>query len=291
MTAMIQIFILGLVLGGVYALMATGLTLIFGVMNIINLAHAAFIILAAYLSYWAFQLFHVDPIVSLLITMPAMFLLGVVIYRLLFPRIADSPRYAEMTVLLSFGLALVTEGVMGYLFTGIYRSSTPAYATEAILFGPFYIPKGQLYGTLVSLVLLVLLWAFLQFTRTGYAIRATMQNRTAAQIVGVNVNRVSTLAFGIGMAFAGASGSLMSFLFTFFPGKHWQWIAILMSLIVLGGLGSLLGALVGAIALAVVAAYISNFMGPTWSPITFFLALFLILLIRPQGLFGKKLEA
>lgn len=291
MTAMIQIFILGLVLGGVYALMATGLTLIFGVMNIINLAHAAFIILAAYLSYWAFQLFHVDPIVSLLITMPAMFLLGVVIYRLLFPRIADSPRYAEMTVLLSFGLALVTEGVMGYLFTGIYRSSTPAYATEAILFGPFYIPKGQLYGTLVSLVLLVLLWAFLQFTRTGYAIRATMQNRTAAQIVGVNVNRVSTLAFGIGMAFAGASGSLMSFLFTFFPGKHWQWIAILMSLIVLGGLGSLLGALVGAIALAVVAAYVSNFMGPTWSPITFFLALFLILLIRPQGLFGKKLEA
>lgn len=291
MTAMIQIFILGLVLGGVYALMATGLTLIFGVMNIINLAHAAFIILAAYLSYWAFQLFQIDPIVSVLITMPAMFLLGVVIYRLLFPRIADSPRYVEMTVLLSFGLALVTEGVMGYLFTGIYRSSTPAYATDAILLGPFYIPKGQLYGTLISLVLLVLLWAFLQFTRTGYAIRATMQNRTAAQIVGVNVNRVSTLAFGIGMAFAGASGSLMSFLFTFFPGKHWQWIAILMSLIVLGGLGSLLGALVGAVALAVAAAYVSNFMGPTWSPITFFLALFLILLIRPQGLFGKTLEA
>jgi branched-chain amino acid transport system permease protein len=291
MITMLQIFILGLVLGGVYALMAAGLTLIFGVMKIINLAHAAFIILAAYLSYWAFQVFHVDPIVSLVVTMPAMFLLGIVTYRLLFPRIADSPRYVEMTVLLSFGLALVTEGTMGYLFTGIYRSSTPSYATDAVLFGPFYIPKGQLYGTLVSLVLLVLLWAFLQFTRTGYAIRATMQNRTAAQIVGVNVNRVSTLAFGIGMALAGASGSLMSFLFTFFPGKHWQWIAILMSLIVLGGLGSLLGALVGAVALAVAAAYISNFLGPTWSPITFFLALFLILLVRPEGLFGRKLEA
>jgi branched-chain amino acid transport system permease protein len=291
MITMLQIFILGLVLGGVYALMAAGLTLIFGVMKIINLAHAAFIILAAYLSYWAFQVFHVDPIVSLVVTMPAMFLLGIVTYRLLFPRIADSPRYVEMTVLLSFGLALVTEGTMGYLFTGIYRSSTPAYATDAVLFGPFYVPKGQLYGTLVSLVLLVLLWAFLQFTRTGYAIRATMQNRTAAQIVGVNVNRVSTLAFGIGMALAGASGSLMSFLFTFFPGKHWQWIAILMSLIVLGGLGSLLGALVGAVALAVAAAYISNFLGPTWSPITFFLALFLILLVRPEGLFGRKLEA
>ncbi len=93
------------------------------------------------------------------------------------------------------------------------------------------------------------------------------------------------------MALAGASGSLMSFLFTFFPGKHWQWIAILMSLIVLGGLGSLMGALVGAMILAVAAAYASHFLGPTWSPITFFLALFLVLLVRPQGLFGKKLEA
>ena len=291
MTQMIQVFILGLILGGVYALMATGLTLIFGVMRIVNLAHAAFIILAAYISYWAFQLFGIDPFLSLLITMPAMFLLGVILYRLLFPRIADSPRYVEMTVLLSFGLALITEGLMGYSFTGIYRSSTPAYATQAFLLGPFYLPKGQFYGTLVSLGLLALLWAFLSFTRTGYAIRATMQNRTAAQIVGVNVNRVSTLAFGIGMALAGASGSLMSFLFTFFPGKHWQWIAILLSLIVLGGLGSLLGALVGAVILAVASAYLSHFLGPTWSPIAFFLALFLILLIRPQGLFGKELEA
>lgn len=291
MTELIQIFILGVVLGGVYALMATGLTLIFGVMRIVNLAHAAFIILAAYLSYWAFQIFHIDPLVSILITMPAMFLLGIVVYRLLFPGIVESPRYVEMTVLLSFGLALVAEGVMGYSFTGIYRSSTPSYATEAFLLGPFYLPKGQFYGTLVSLGLLALLWAFLHFTRTGYAIRATMQNRTAAQIVGVNVNRASTLAFGIGMSLAGASGSLMSFLFTFFPGKHWQWIAILLSLIVLGGLGSLLGALVGAVALAVASAYLSNILGPTWSPITFFLALFLILLVRPQGLFGKKMEA
>lgn len=291
MIELIQILILGLILGGVYALMATGLTLIFGVMRIINLAHAAFIILAAYLSYWAFQLFQVDPLLSMLITMPAMFLLGIALYRLLFPRITDSPRYTEMTVLLSFALALIAEGVMGFAFTGIFRSSTPSYATDAFLFEPFYLPKGQFYGALVSLGLLALLWAFLHFTRTGYAIRATMQNRTAAQIVGVNVNRISTLAFGIGMALAGASGSLMSFLFTFFPGKHWQWIAILMSLIVLGGLGSLMGALVGAMILAVAAAYASHFLGPTWSPITFFLALFLVLLVRPQGLFGKKLEA
>lgn len=290
MTPAVQILILGLILGGVYALMATGLSLLFGVMRIINLAHAAFIILAAYIAYWAFQLLQLDPFLSMLITMPAMFLLGIVIYRLTFPRITDSPRYVEMTVLLSFGLALVTEGVMGFLWTGIFRSTSPVYATQAFTFGPFYIPKAQLFGSLVSLTLLGLLWAFLKFTHLGYAIRATMQNRTAAQIVGVNVDRVSTIAFGIGMALAGASGSLMSFLFTFFPGKHWQWIAILMSLIVLGGMGSLLGAFVGAIVLAVASGFVSNYFGPTWSPVTFFLALFLILLVRPQGMFGKKLE-
>lgn len=117
-----------------------------------------------------------------------------------------------------------------------------------------------------------------------------MQNRTAAQVVGVNVNRVSMIAFSIGTALAGASGSMMTFLFTFYPGKHWEWVAILLSLIVLGGMGSLLGALVGSIMLAIASAYVSFRLGPTWSPITFFLALFLILLFRPQGLFGHKAE-
>jgi branched-chain amino acid transport system permease protein len=195
-----------------------------------------------------------------------------------------------MTVLLTFALALVVEGVLGYFFTNIYRSTTPSYTASALLFGPYYLPEGQFYATVMSMVILSLLWAFLQYTRTGYAIRATMQNRTAAQVVGVNVGRISMLVFGIGMALAGASGSMMSFLFPFYPGKHWEWIAILLSLVVLGGMGSLLGALIGALALSVVAAYVSSFYGPTWSPVTFYLALFLILLIRPQGLMGKQPE-
>jgi branched-chain amino acid transport system permease protein len=219
-----------------------------------------------------------------------MFLLGLLIYKLLFSQIAESVRHGELSVLLSFSLALMVEGVLGFFFTNIYRSTRPAYATSAIHFDPFYLPEGQFYATLLSVGLLGLLWAFLQFTRPGYAIRATMQNRTAAKVVGVNVERTSMLAFGLGMALAGASGSLMSFLFTFYPGKHWEWIALLLSLIVLGGLGSLLGALVGAFVLAIASAFVSFYFGPTWSPITFFLALFIILLFRPQGLFGKPGE-
>lgn len=284
----VQVLILGLLLGGVYALMASGLTLLFGVMRIVNLAHGAFIITAAYLAFFLYRGLGWDPFLSLVVTMPAFFGLGVLIYRGLFTRIESSPRFSEMTVLLTFSLALIVEGLLSFFFTGTFRSTDPSYTTDAFLIGDLFIPKAQLYASATSLVLLTGLWAFLFFTRTGYAVRATMQNRTAAQIVGVNVRRISTISFGIGMALAGASGSLISFLFPFFPARHWQWIAILLALIVLGGLGSLKGAVVGALLLAVSAGFVSDRFGPTWSPMTFFGALFLILLIRPQGLFGRE---
>lgn len=287
MSGIIQIVILGLLLGGVYALMASGLTLLFGVMRVVSLAHAAFIIVGAYMSYFAHEIYGLDPLLSIAINLPLMFLLGVVLYRLLFPRLEDNPRYVEMTVLLTFGLALIAEGLMSFSFTGIFRTASPPYATDAIIVGDLFIPTAQLYASATSAALLVALWVFLAFTRTGYAIRATMQNRTAAQIVGVNVRHVSTISFGIGLGLAGAAGSLVSVVFSFFPGRHWQWIALLLSLIVLGGLGSLKGAVVGALVLAVIAAFVTDLMGPSWAPLVFFLALFLILLVRPQGLFGK----
>ncbi|MDW8065216.1 branched-chain amino acid ABC transporter permease [Thermoflexus sp.] len=283
-----QIMILGLALGGVYALMAIGLSLTYGVMRILNLAHAAFMILGAYLAYWALQIFHIDPLLSIPINGLIFFILGVILYRLLFVPLAGRPRYTEATLLLSFGLALGVEGLMGAWWTGIYRAANPAYATRSISFGSFYIPEGQLYATAMSVGMLLALWAFLQNTRIGRAIRATMQNRTAAQIVGVDVERISALAFGLGMASAGISGSILSFLFPFFPGKHWQWISTLLSLVVLGGMGSLIGTVVGAFLLSVASVYVSSILGPTWSPVTFYAALFLVMMIRPQGLFGKK---
>jgi len=283
----VQVLVLGLLLGGVYSLMASGLTLLFGVMRVVNLAHAAFIIVAAYIAFYLFTLADVDPVLTIVVTMPVMFMLGVVMYLTLFPRLESSERYVEMTVLLTFGLALIVEGLLTFFFTGIFRSTRPEYATQSFFLWDIFIPKGQLVALGISLVLLIGLWAFLMFTKTGTAIRATMQNRTAAQLVGVNVRRISALSFGVGMALAGASGSLLSYLFPFFPSRHWQWVAILLSLIVLGGLGSLKGAVVGAVSLAVAAAFVTDIFGPTWSPVTFFLALFLVLMVRPQGLYGK----
>jgi branched-chain amino acid transport system permease protein len=261
----------------------------------VNIAHSVFIFAAAFLSYQLNQWFDLDPLITIAINMPVMFIAGMIIYRLLLARDVNSPRYTEMTVLITFALALMIEGGLTFIFTGTVRSVRPSYGIEAEIFdfagGRIIIPHAQLYSAVASLVLVGLLWTFLQYTRTGYAIRATMQNRTAAQTVGVDVVRVSTIAFGIGTALAGASGALMSFRFSFFPAGHWEWVALLLSLIVLGGMGNLLGAVIGALALAVVAAFVSNEFGATWSPLTFYLSLFVILLVRPHGLFGKRLEA
>jgi branched-chain amino acid transport system permease protein len=163
--------------------------------------------------------------------------------------------------------------------------------TDAYFLGNILIPARQLYASITGFSLITALWLFLRYTRIGYAIRATMQNRDAAKTVGVNVTQVSMIAFGIGMALAGASGSLYSFLFSFFPSGHWEWIGLLLALIVLGGMGELFGAVVGALILAVAASFVQKAYGPTWQPLTFYAALFIILLIRPHGLFGKKIEA
>jgi branched-chain amino acid transport system permease protein len=290
MADFIQIVILGLALGGVYALMASGLTLIFGVMRIVNLAHPIFIIAGAFISYWLFKLYGLDPLLSMPLAAAALFFIGLGLYKLVFEREAASAKYSEMTVLLTFGVALCIDGLLGTMFSNTQRVTTPGYATDAFFFGDVFIPKGQLYAGIASLIVIGALFLFLRFTRFGYAIRATTQNRTAAQLMGVNVNFVSLISFGIGLGLAGAAGALVSFIFSFFPAKHWEWIAILMSLVVLGGMGKLLGLIVASLVLSVVAAFVGTYFGSTWSTLTFFLALFLILLIRPQGLFGEKIQ-
>ncbi|NVP57026.1 branched-chain amino acid ABC transporter permease [Mycoplana rhizolycopersici] len=290
MAQFIQVLILGLALGGVIALMGSGLSLVFGVMRIVNLAHPSLIIAGAYVAYWAFKLWGIDPIVMLPVAALILAGIGVLLYRLMFEKEAKSARYSEMTVLLTFALAMMVEGLLGAFFTNTQRVTSPDYATDAFFLGDIFIPKGQLYAGIVSLVIIGALALFLKYSRMGYAIRATTQNRDAAELLGVNVNLVSVVAFAIGIGLAGAAGALVSFVFSFFPAKQWEWIAMLMSVVVLGGMGSILGTVVAAFSLSVIAAFVGTWVGATWSTMTFFLALFVILLIRPEGLFGEKPE-
>nr|WP_298688587.1 branched-chain amino acid ABC transporter permease [uncultured Dongia sp.] len=290
MSEIIQILILGLALGGVIALMGSGLSLVFGVMRIVNLAHPALIIAGAYITYWGFKLWGIDPLLMLPIATLVMAGIGLILYKLMFEREAKSAKYSEMTVLLTFSLAMMAEGLMGGFFTNTQRVTSPDYATDSFFIGDIFIPKGQLYAGVVSLVIIAALSLFLKYSRLGYAIRATTQNREAAELLGVNVKFVCAMSFAIGIGLAGAAGALVSFVFSFFPAKQWEWIAMLMSVVVLGGMGSILGTVVGALLLSVVAAFVGTWIGATWSTMTFFLALFVILLLRPQGLFGERPE-
>ncbi|WP_439618794.1 branched-chain amino acid ABC transporter permease [Shinella sp.] len=290
MAQIIQVAILGLALGGVIALMGSGLSLVFGVMRIVNLAHPSLIIAGAYVAYWGFKLWGIDPLIMLPVATVIMAAIGVLLYKLMFEREAKSARYSEMTVLVTFALAMMVEGLLGSLFTNTQRVTSPSYATEAFFIGDVFVPKGQLYAGMASLLIIGTLALFLKYSRIGYAIRATTQNRDAAELLGVNVSLISVIAFAIGIGLAGAAGSLVSFVFSFFPARQWEWIAMLMSVVVLGGMGSILGTVIAAFSLSLIAAFVGTWIGATWSSMTFFLALFIILLIRPQGLFGEKPE-
>lgn len=281
---LIQTVLLGFLVGGVYALMSSGLTLIFGVMRIINVAHGIFLILSAYFTYWLFQLFGIDPILSILITTPAMFVLGWLIQRVLLSRI-ENPE--QTSVLVTFALAMVVEGILGTAFNTTLRSVKPDYATDAIEFATFRFPVTRLAGFVAAILVLIVLYIVLQRTNLGRAIRATIQDARAAQLVGVDVQQVSAFTFAIGVATAAAGGSLLSLLYSFNPASQTDWISRTLSIIVLGGMGSLPGALVAALILGVMEQLTAIMVTLYWSPIVFYLFLFLTLIVRPRGLMGE----
>src|SRR5918996_1213577 len=217
MTQLLQTLLLGLLVGGVYALLASGLTLIFGVMNVINIAHGAFLILAAFLTYTIWTGIGLDPLAAIAITTPAMFVFGWLLYNGTVRRIRRAPVAAS--VLLTFGLALVIEG-----------------------------------------------------------------------LVGVDVGGVAAMTFAIGVASAGAGGSIASVLYPFLPGSHYEWISRLLGIIVLGGMGSLPGAIAGALLLGVAETMTTTYIGPEWATAVPYVVIFAVLLTRPQGLMGARLR-
>jgi branched-chain amino acid transport system permease protein len=288
LTEFLQALILGLLIGGVYALLASGLTLIFGVMNVINIAHGAFLIFAAFLTWSLWESTGIDPLVAILITTPAMFVFGWLLYLTSVGRIRRAPPAA--TVLLTFGLALVLEGLMGEIWGNTSHSVRPAYGDQSFSIGELFLPKAQVYGGLVAIVVLCGLYAILTWTWLGRAIRASAVNPQGAELVGVNVGKVATLTFAIGVASAGAGGSIASVLYPFLPGSHYQWIARLLGIIVLGGMGSLPGAVVGALALGVAETMTVTYIGPEWATAVPYVVVIIVLLLRPQGLLGSRLR-
>jgi branched-chain amino acid transport system permease protein len=288
MEKLIQTVILGLLLGGVYALMASGLSLIFGVMHVINVAHGAFLVLSALLTWELWKTTGMDPLVAAVITTPAMFVLGYLIYRFLLQRLRNSS--PSMTVLLTFGMALVIEGGMGLVTRNIFRSVTPSYFNASFNWGPFFLPKPQVYGFIAAILVMGVLYLALTRTWPGRAIRASSQNMSSAQLIGISASSVAALTFAVGAATTGVGGSILSVLFAFFPASHYVWISRLLGIIVLGGMGSLPGAIAGAIILGIAETTTATYISLRWATVVFYVVIMVVLLIRPQGLFGTRLR-
>ena len=285
MHALIQGVILGILTGGVYALMASGQTLIFGIMKVVNLAQGALVILGAYLAYQLFTSFGIDPFLAIPITTVAMFGLGVAV-QAVFLRPLRAQDRSELSLLITFAVALLIEGVMSVTWNTTHRSINTSYANDSWTVLGYQITLVRLWAFMLSLAALGLLYLLLNRTTFGRAVRATVQNPDSARLLGVEAQRVSALGFGLGAATAAAAGSVYGLLYPFNSGSHYDLISRLLSIVVLGGIGSVGGAMLAAVVVSTSSAVVASTVSPAWSEMTFFVILILVLLIRPQGLFG-----
>ncbi|RMI38860.1 branched-chain amino acid ABC transporter permease [Streptomyces triticirhizae] len=287
-TLLFQSLVLGVLLGGLYAILAAGLTLYFGVMRVVMIAHAAFVILAAYLAWYFHRETGLDPLFSMVFTVPLFFGIGVLIQRVLITRLRPAT-LTMMSVLLTFAVALLIEGLLGLAWSGTQRRVQLSYSGSNFEFFGARIAVVKLIAFGLAAVSLALLFLLLKKTRFGLALRATIQHREAAQLVGIRTDRVAGVGFGIGLATAAIGGTALSLDATIYPSLHWSWIGPLMAIIVVGGLGSIPGTAIAALVLGIGQSLLQVELGTTWAQTLFYIALFVTLMLRPQGFFGGRL--
>jgi branched-chain amino acid transport system permease protein len=280
-----QIAVNAVLLSGILALVALGFSLVWGIMNIVNLSHGAFIVVGAYATFWLHELLHIDPFVSIPVSMAVLFVAGYLLQRGLINNVIRAPLLA--TFLLTFGLEILIVNLLNYFFKADLRSVTTPYTGTGFNLGPVRVPYVRLAALGVALLLVVALGVFLSKTRFGRAIRATGMDIDAARLTGVGVAKIYALTFGIGAALAGAAGSLLAMIVPFDPNLGGGYTERAFVICVLGGLGNVVNVLAGAALYAVVEVVVGSRL-PALSQAVTFAILVLLLVVRPQGIAGKS---
>jgi branched-chain amino acid transport system permease protein len=276
----------GLLIGGIYTLVASGLTLIYGVLHIINFAHGSLLMLAMFGVYYLLTKLGVDPYLSLVVMVPAMYFLGYFLYKGLIGRLAQGKD--ENILLITLGLSIVIENVALMIFKGDTRTITVAYSDKMVELGPTLVPLPKLISFVAAMALCALLGLLIQRTDTGKSIRAVAKERTGARLVGIDVERIFAISFGIGLATLGAAACLLMPIFYVSPGTGNVFVIVAFTVVVLGGMGSFLGAVVGGLIVGLTESFGGLFLGESLGQIGISLIFILILLFRPSGLFGAK---
>jgi branched-chain amino acid transport system permease protein len=281
-----QAVINGLLIGGIYALVSIGVTLIFGVVKIVNFAQGEFVMIGMYISFFLATQFGVDPVVSLVISMPVLFVVGVLIQHLLIRRVLGQNDMPQ--IFLTFALSLLIVNLSLMLLTANYRTVHTWYSDEALHLGGLYIPLAKLIAFVLAMLLSGALWLFLHMTDLGKAMRAAAQNRDVAMLMGINPNRVFCVALGIALALAGAAGSLLMPFYPAYPMVGQVFVLMAFVAVVLGTLGNVPGALVASLMMGIAESLGIQFVGADSGLIVVFLMLLLTLAVRPTGLAGGR---
>lgn len=284
---LIQTIVSGILVGGLYALIGLGMNLIFGVMRIINLAHGEFLMVGMYICFWLFKLWGVDPYISILVSIPILFILGIFLQRYLILPIIKANAPGENQILLTAGIGLVLTNLALLLFSPNYYTVLTSYSNATILLGGVSVSLPLLWDFLISFGITGILYYFVMKTDIGASIRAVAQNTDAARLMGINVDRITIITFAIGAALVGGAGSLFMPIYYVFPAIGEIFTLKAFIVVVLGGMGSAIGALVGGLTLGIVetlgAAYISMSLKDGLG----FLVFVLVLIFKPSGLVGK----
>jgi branched-chain amino acid transport system permease protein len=281
-----QSLLSGVLIGGVYALIGIGLTLVFGVMRVINFAHGDLLMLGMYLAFFAFRLLHVDPFLSILIVIPVMFAFGMLLQRAFIQRVLDA--LPQNQILLTIGLGLILSNSMMLAFTSDYRILTTTYSSSSLRLGGISISEPLLLSFLVTAVITLLLYSFLLRTNMGQAIRATAQDREAAQLMGIDVRRMGLVAMGMGAALAGTAGALVAPTYYIYPQVGGAFTLKAFVIVVLGGMGSVVGATLGGIVIGAVESLAAVYVSSGLKELFVYLLFLVVLLVKPSGLLGKS---
>ncbi|MBW2609641.1 MAG: branched-chain amino acid ABC transporter permease [Deltaproteobacteria bacterium] len=276
----------GILTGGLFALVAVGLTMILGVLKIINFAHGEFLMLGMYMTYWLCTLFNMDPYLTLIITIPAFFFFGVIIQRWLINPILDAPM--EIQILLTLGLFIFLANLAQLLFGPHVRSIETAYTFKILTIGSVNFASTRLIMFIFAIIFTTALYIFLKKTDLGKAIRACSEESYGAMLVGINVKRVYMIAFGIGTACAAAAGSLAMPIYYVNPHIGATFVMTAFVVVVLGGMGNFMGALVGGFIIGLAESFGAVILSASLKQLVTFTIFVLILLLRPTGLFGTK---
>jgi branched-chain amino acid transport system permease protein len=280
-----QIIANGVLQGGLYAVMALGLALVWGVLNIVNLSHGAFIMLGGYLSWHLYTLANIDPFLGLPITAVVMFCLGYLLQRGLLNLVVRAPMFN--TLLITFGLEVVLTYLAQLAFSADFRTINPPYAGNGVDVFGIVLPVARLIAFAIAIVLTLGMWTFLLHTRLGRAIRATAQNLVAARLYGVEPRHLYAVTFGLGIALAGAAGGLYGVVSQVNPYIGATLTAKSFAISIIGGLDNPMGVLVGGIFLGIIESLATLYIGPTFADVASFGVLVLVLIVRPSGLLGK----